>query len=278
MDFMEPILYESHMHTPLCRHAFGEPEEYAANAEKRGLKGIIVTCHNPLPDGLSQSVRMYPEQWNTYIALVERARVAWTGRVDVRLGLEADYLPGLEPWLKEQLASAELHHVLGSVHPQISEYRARYDNGDMVHLQRSYFGHLAMAAETGLFDTLSHPDLVKIISPPHWYLERIWPDIERALDRIAATGTAMELNTSGLLKSVPEMNPGQEMLNAMRQRGIPVVIGADAHVPERVADKYEEALDMLEKAGYSEINYFLERRRHSMPIEAARRSLRKHGS
>jgi hypothetical protein len=35
---------------------------------------------------------------------------------------------------------------------------------------------------------------------------------------------------------------------------------------------------MLEKAGYSEINFFLERRRHSVSIETARRSLRKDGS
>ena len=27
---IEPLLYESHMHTPLCKHAVGEPEEYAA--------------------------------------------------------------------------------------------------------------------------------------------------------------------------------------------------------------------------------------------------------
>ena len=46
----EPLLYESHCHTPLCKHAFGEPEEYAAMALRRGLKGIIFTCHCPLPD------------------------------------------------------------------------------------------------------------------------------------------------------------------------------------------------------------------------------------
>ena len=41
------MLYEMHMHTPLCKHAIGEPEEYAAMAERRGLAGIAVTCHNP---------------------------------------------------------------------------------------------------------------------------------------------------------------------------------------------------------------------------------------
>jgi hypothetical protein len=40
-----------------------------------------------------------------------------------------------------------------------------------------------------------------------------------------------------------------------------------------VADKYEEALDMLREAGYSEVSFFLERKRHSVPLETARASL-----
>jgi histidinol-phosphatase (PHP family) len=270
---MEPILYESHMHTPLCRHAVGEPEEYAAVAEQRGLKGIIVTCHNPLPDGLAQGSRMYMEQWWEYQVLVNRAREKWARRIDVRLGLEADYLPGLEPFLREQLASAEFNHVLGSVHPQIKEYKERYYNGDKVRYQLQYFDHLAQAAETLLFDTLAHPDLVKNVFPDHWKPKRIWTEIKRALDRIAATGTAMELNTSGLNKAIPEMNPSLQILAEMQQRDIPVVIGADAHVPERVAANYEDALDMLESVGYTEINFFLERKRQTVSIEAARASL-----
>ena len=47
-----PVLYESHSHTPLCKHAVGDPAEYASVAEQCGLKGIIITCHGPLPDGL----------------------------------------------------------------------------------------------------------------------------------------------------------------------------------------------------------------------------------
>jgi histidinol-phosphatase (PHP family) len=132
-----------------------------------------------------------------------------------------------------------------------------------------------MAAESGLFDTLAHPDLVKNVAPKEWHLERVLLVIRQALDRIAATGVAMELNTSGLLKAIPEMNPGLEILQEMQQRNIPVVIGADAHVPERVADNYDTALDMLKNAGYSEINFFLERKRQPVPIDLARRSLRR---
>ncbi len=261
------------MHTPLCGHSVGEPEEYAAAAQARGLKGIVVTCHNPLPGGISQSVRMAPEQWDEYLTMVARARQAWAGRVDVRLGLEADFWPGLEPFLESQLASAEFHHVLGSVHPHMEFYRRKYLHGDIVAFHKTYFEHLALAAESRLFDTLSHPDLVKNEEPGAWSARLLMPDIERALDRIATAGTAMELNTSGALKSLPEMNPGPLILKAMAARNIPVVIGADAHTPRRVADRYEGALDLLEAAGYNEVFVTIDRKRHAVSIARARASL-----
>lgn len=270
----QPLLYETHSHTPLCKHAVGEPEEYAAMAEARGLRGLTVTCHNPMPDGFSAGVRMSPDQFDQYVGLVERARQAWAGRVDVRLGLEADYFEGYEPWLEKQLASAPFHFVLGSVHPQIREYRERYRFGDSAELHRTYFRHLADAAETRLFDSISHPDLIKNETPDDWEPQRVMETILESLDRIAATGVAMELNTSGLNKSVPEMNPFPEMLAEMRSRGIPVTLGADAHTPERVADNFEAALDLLAECGYEQVSFFLERQRHDVPIEQARASLR----
>jgi len=269
----EPLLYESHCHTPLCKHARGEPGEYAAAAAQRGFKGIIFTCHCPLPDRISHAVRMEPGQYDTYVASVEAARRDYAGRVDVRLGLESDYYPGVEPWLKELHARVPLHHVLGSVHTQVPDYRARFFRGDYFEYQQTYFEHLAQAAETGLFDTLAHPDLVKNESPSDWILDRIAPYIERALDRIAATGVAMELNTSGVNKALPEMNPGPVILGMIRRRGIPVVIGADAHRPERVGDGYATALRQLATLGFGEISFFLERKRRTVPIAQALASL-----
>ena len=269
-----PVLYESHSHTPLCKHAVGTPAEYAAVAESRGLKGIIITCHGPLPDGLGIDHRMAPEEFDRYVELVAAAREEFAGRVDVRLGLESDYFPGIEAWAEKLHARAPLHHVLGSVHMQVGHYRAKYFTGDPFTYQKLYFQHLAESAETGLFDTLAHPDLVKNDSPGNWEFSRIEPDIVRALDRIARTGVAMELNTSGLLKSVPEMNPGPRMLGMIRERGIPVVLGADAHRPSRVADRYEEALRMLADLGFRKVSFFLGRRRQEVTIETALASLR----
>lgn len=265
----ERLLYESHCHTPLCKHALGVPSEYAAIAEERGLRGIIFTCHCPLPDGISAGVRMSPAEYEDYHEMIDAVRAEFAGRVDVRVGLESDYYPGVESWLEVLHARAPLHHVLGSVHPQVAEYRSRYFHGDWFTYQQTYFDHLARAAETGLYDTLAHPDLIKNESPAHWLLSRIEPYIERALDRIALTGVAMELNTSGVNKALPEMNPGRRMLALMLERSIPVVLGADAHRPQRVGDGYAAALRQLQSVGYQEIRYYLDRTPHHIPIDRA---------
>ena len=268
-----PLLYESHCHTPLCKHACGTPDEYAAFALARGFKGITFTCHCPLPGGFSAAARMAPEQYADYVAMIAATRTAFLGRLDVRLGLESDYYPGVEPWLEKLHARVPLSHVIGSIHYQVSDYRKLYDTGNAHHYQELYFDHLARSAESGLFDTLAHPDLVKNDSPANWDFERLRPCIERALDRIAATGVAMELNTSGVQKNLPEMNPSSAQLVLMRQRAILVVIGSDAHVPQRVGDGYPAALRLLHAAGYREVSYFIDRQRQTLTIQAALESL-----
>jgi histidinol-phosphatase (PHP family) len=187
--------WETHSHTPLCRHAFGSPTELAAAAHQGGLQGIIFTCHGPLPDGISANVRMRDTEFPEYLRLVEEARQHWAGTIDVRLGLESDFLPGLEPWIRSLHQRADFHYILGSVHPQLAEYQAAFWSDDWREFSRTYFRHLADAAETGLYDCLAHPDLVKNLVVSDWDLEAVWPDILESLDRIAATGTAMELNT-----------------------------------------------------------------------------------
>ncbi|MCO8120710.1 histidinol-phosphatase HisJ family protein [Stieleria sp. TO1_6] len=265
----ERVLFESHSHTPLCKHADGYPTEYAAVAESRGLKGIHITCHNPMPAGFSAGVRMAESEFDQYVDLVAQATDQWRGRIDVGLGLEADYFEGYETYLEKQLSSTDFQFVLGSVHPQIAEFRRDYWQDDLLEVQRTYFNLLAKSAETGLFDSLAHPDLIKNFTSEAWDPVAILDVIRPALDRIAKTGVAMELNTSGVNKRISQMNPFPDMLREMQIRGIPVTLGADAHTPGRVGDGYESAMELLRAAGYTHVNYFLGRQRQPVAISDA---------
>lgn len=268
-----PIFFDSHMHTPLCKHAEGHPIEYMERGVEQGLAGIIMTCHSPMPNHFSHRVRMSPDQFNEYVSIVKEASDAAPEHFEVRLGMESDYFPGKEKWLSELHKKADFHYVLGSVHWHIPEYLDAFWRGDPMAFRRQYFEHLADSAESGLFDSLAHPDLVKNASPDDWDFEVMRPFVAKALDRIANTGVAMELNTSGLNKVYPEMNPGPKMLAMMAERDIPVVIGSDSHTPRRVADQFPRALENLQKAGFETVSVFRERRRTDFPIKLVQENL-----
>ena len=187
--------------------------------------------------------------------------------------MEMDFFPGYEAWVKSLNERYNFHHVLGSVHFFGQDYKSKFWKDDIVAFQKQYFSHLAESAETGLFDTLAHPDLVKNLQPKDYDIERIGEHLGHCLDRIAATGVAMELNTSGRHKTVPQFNPGPEMLAMMQVRGIPVVLGSDSHIPRRVAADFGDALDSLEAAGYQSVSHFLERKRVDLTIADVRASL-----
>lgn len=269
------LFYDSHMHTPLCKHAWGEPEEYAQQALKAGLKGIIFTCHCPMPNGFWPSVRMAESEFETYVALVQRAAEAYKGKLDIRLGIESEFFPGCEEYISGLHQRADFHYVLGAVHWQAKEYLNKFETGTIENFRRIYFDHLAKSAESGLYDALAHPDLVKNYHPDSWCFAIVKNTVATALDRIAATGVAMELNTSGLNKSYSEMNPGLEMLRMMAERKIPVVVGSDSHRSNRVGEHFVTALNHLTEAGYENVSYFLNRQRIDLPISDVLASLKK---
>jgi histidinol-phosphatase (PHP family) len=267
-------MIDSHMHTPLCNHASGEPEEYAATALRQGLRGIIFTCHSPMPRGFWQRVRMQMDELEQYVAMVERCRAEYAGQIQVRLGMETDWFPGFEDWVAELHQKHDFHYCLGSVHWQGPEYMERFGTGTLEDFRRTYFDHLAQSAESGLYDCLAHPDLIKNYQSDSWDFAQMRPIIADSLDRIAQTGVAMELNTSGLNKLYAEMNPGPDMLAMMAERGIPVVLGSDSHRPSRVADNFIDALQHLQSAGYERVSTFEHRQRSELGIAQVLQTLK----
>jgi HisJ family histidinol phosphate phosphatase len=270
------IFYDSHMHTPLCKHAWGEPEEYAAQGVRAGLKGIIFTCHCPMPGGFWPTVRMDESEFDTYVAMVKRTTDKFKGKLDVWLGLESEYYPGMEKYIEELHQRADFHFIIGSVHWQSKEYLGKFENGTIEGFRRTYFNHLADSAESGLYDCLGHPDLVKNYHPDSWCFPILKDHVAKCLDRIAATGVAMEINTSGLNKSYAEMNPGNEFLGMMAERKIPVVVGSDAHRAQRVGEHFVRALENVKAAGYKEVSYFEWRKRKTLKVDDVLANLRQH--
>ena len=109
---------------------------------------------------------------------------------------------------------------------------------------------LGRLADSGLYDVVSHLDLPKRfgnVVPPDIFARYAIP----ALDRIAAAGMAIEINTSGMTHSVQEMYPSAQVLSWAAQRGIGLTFGSDSHQPQRLGDGFKEARDLARNAGFN---------------------------
>src|SRR5581483_11182024 len=104
-----------HMHTALCRHATGEPMDYALRALDLGFKEIGFSDHSPMRQDDFDDWRMRFDQLGEYVEKVQIVQRV-IPQLTVRLGLEVDYIPGQEDWIREL---ADLHpwdYFIGSVH------------------------------------------------------------------------------------------------------------------------------------------------------------------
>jgi len=252
-------MYDSHMHTPLCKHAVGTPAEYVQAAKDAGLLGVVVTDHSPMPAWFDPQVRMELEELPFYHALLERVR-AEAGDFYVGIGLEADFHPGTEYFVQRLLAQYDYDYVIGSVHYigtwpfDNPRYMAEFEERDLREVYRAYFKLVAQAARTGLFHAIGHLDLPKVMGyrPPEGYADLA----EEALEVIASEGLALEVNTAGWRKKAAEIYPSPKLLARAQALGIPVVLGSDAHRPQEVAHRFADAVEILRATGYTQAVVF----------------------
>jgi len=194
---------------------------------------------------------------------------------DLRLGIEADFIPGREDRMANLLEAREWDYVVGSIH-FLGDHALDYDRYDVWtrgespdRVWQRYFEWLGEAARSGLFDILAHPDLVKV-----WGRERPRPDgdlrrfYERAMDGIAESRIAVEVSTAGLRKPVGELYPDPAFLQMCVEAGCPVALSSDAHTPDQLGAGYERALEMLDELGVRELSVFERRERRAEPIGA----------
>jgi len=270
---MTSAIVDYHIHTSRCGHATGSMEEYVRQALDLGLGEIGFSDHLYLywlpKEERDPSLAMREEQLPEYVESVLRLRQRYP-QIPIRLGIEADYIPGAQEALVRALEPYPWDYVYGSVHFidgwgfDDSRHRAHYAEWDVDELYRRYFDLVKAAAATGIFDIMSHLDLVKKFG----YRPRTDPGplYEGVATALAAAGAAIEVSTAGLRKPVGEIYPAPPLLAECARHGVPATLGSDAHGPSEVGINFDQALAALRAAGYLEIVHFDHRRPILVPL------------
>jgi len=252
-----------HMHTPLCRHAEGEPSEYAGRAVALGLTEIGFSDHAPMPQDDFDDWRMAAGQLDLYVEKVLCARQQFP-QLTIRLALEVDFLPGCEAWVRQLAARHPWDYFIGSVHYVSDTWDvdnpnklAEWDKQDVDQVWTEYLSRLKQSAESGLFQIIGHCDLPKKFG--HFPRQDMLPLYRSFLETAARQQVAIELNTAGWRKKCREIYPARPILALARELGVKISFGSDAHAPVEVGADFAAALAMAREAGYRECCRFAAR-------------------
>jgi len=250
-------------------------DRYRLVASERGIEELGVAEH---VYRFTQALDVWDHEFWRHCALDDLDDYCAFVReeTDLRLGIEADFVPGREDRMAALLDGRDLDYVVGSVH-FLGDSAVDYEKYDVWttgesadRVWRRYFEWLGEAAMSGLFDILAHPDLVK-----HWGPERPWPErdpryyYEIAMEGIAESGIAVEVSTAGLRKPVGEIYPARAFLEMVVDAGNPIALSSDAHVPDQLGFGYDKALELLDAVGVSELSVFERRARRLEPVGAS---------
>ncbi len=255
-------------------------ERYRAAADERGIAELGVSEH---VYRFTQALEVWRHPfWEIYAhddldQYCEFVRE----QTDLRLGVEADFVPGGEDRMANLLDARDFDYVVGSVHflregaVDMDDYTV-WDPGhpgrSPEQVWRAYFETVAESARSGLFEIIAHPDLVKYWGPAHPG-RRPQGDLRRyyepTVEAFAEAGVAVEISTAGLRKPAGEIYPAGAFLSMCVEADVPLALSSDAHRPEDVGADYERALELLQELGVEELCVFERRVRRLEPIGAS---------
>ncbi|WP_244893367.1 histidinol-phosphatase HisJ [Ferroacidibacillus organovorans] len=261
LDMKHIYKWDGHTHTHYCRHgADASVKEYVKRAMELGFERYSITEHPPLPDGYLQNVdvmnqlAMPYDELDRYVVEMAAIKQQFSREIDVRVGLEIDFLPGCEAYTRTLLAhvSHALDEILVSVHflPGREGMRcidlspedfmeglvAHY--GSVASVIHTYFDHveaaISFASTLEIPVRMGHLALIEKFRDalPAFDDALVRARLTRLLPLIKAAGVGVDCNVAGFRKATCRRPyvPVWWMARALREE-IPLVFGSDAHSP-----------------------------------------------
>jgi histidinol-phosphatase (PHP family) len=269
-----------HTHCEFC-DGHASAATMAQAAADKGYSVLGFSSHSPLPfpsDGNMELSRL-----GEYKAEIRRLGREWRDKgLEILLGLEIEYVPGISSPRDELFTSAGLDFSIGSVHwvelPGTGSFPVDLGGGLFeVDLERfagrkeeagealysEYYRRLGSLIEAGGFDILGHFDLVKKnngsgADGAGRYFDESSPGyLDAALGAAQALrgkDIVAEINVGGMSRGkVKTPYPSLPILRELRSLGVRITFSADAHAPEHLGANLDAARSLAAAAGYDSI-------------------------
>ncbi len=228
-----------HTHTFRCYHAMGKERYYIQTAIKAGLKTLGFADHAPMPfPGRYESTyRMPISLFSNYMETLSALREEYRDKIDIKIGLEAEYYPAIFEDFLDLIRPFGIDYLILGQHFIGNEYdRGSVYMGTPYVKEKeltAYIDQVVAAIKTGVFTYIAHPDLPGVVGDDAFYTAE-----SRRLCRAAREhDLPLEYNLLGM--ATGRLYPARRFFEIAAEEGNAVILGADAHSPDRVAKPEE---------------------------------------
>ena len=245
------MIIDTDMHSHVSRSSAWQMVQAA---QQKGLRVLGLSEHVfQMEETRSALQHLKPEgpllTFNTYIEDVHTA--ASQSNIDVRLGLEVDFIPGRNELIHAFIQEYNWDFLIGSVH-EINgmQFEANHkwnrEEGEALWLR--YFELLRGVVMSGHFSLVSHPVRMRVNNP---YLPSTF---DEELEQLAAEATrndvALEINGYDMLHYHSLV---RRLAKACILHRTPISVGSDAHNPKGIAQAHQQTENMLREIGITKI-------------------------
>ncbi len=152
-----------HTHTTRCHHANDCDEQYVRSAIRAGFSELGFSDHSPWKynSAFIPTIRMELSEFDEYYQSIASLKEKYKKQINIKIGLECEYYPRYEKWLRQFVQEKQLDYIILGVHFDGSDedgvYFGHHCNKDR-NLDR-YIELCKQGVDTEMYSYLAHPDL-----------------------------------------------------------------------------------------------------------------------
>ena len=253
------FLVNLHTHTTYC-DGKNTPSDMAKSAFDQGFKCLGFSAHAPM--SLKNDYCMINDKQSEYCKEIINLKAEYKDRMDIFLGLEADYFA--DPFNRENF-----DYIIGSVHHilldgfylcidsspidmlcAISAY-----NKDINALIYDYYKQISDMPNKFKADIIGHFDIIAKYNYNSLFFDENDGFYRKcalsALENLVDKGLYLEINTGAINKKYSyRIYPNKFILEHANNIGAKIVISSDSHECDTLAQGFANAVQLAKSCGY----------------------------